>query len=89
MTETNPLIDKAIEVAGGPTALAKAVGVKTPTVTQWQKKVRPVPPGRCRAIEEAVSGQVTRYQLRPDIFGDGPPVPENLTFTQPALKQAQ
>lgn len=33
----------------------------------------PMPPAEhCRAIEEATGGQVTRYDLRPDVFGSGP-----------------
>jgi DNA-binding transcriptional regulator YdaS (Cro superfamily) len=31
-----------------------------------------VPADRCLPIERATGGAVTRYDLRPDIFGDAP-----------------
>lgn len=30
------------------------------------------PAHHCLAIEEATGGKVTRYQLRPDVFGPAP-----------------
>lgn len=60
-------IDKAAEAVGSQAALAKALGVTPMAVTQWKK--RGVPPERCRDIEQATGGQVTREELRPDIFG--------------------
>jgi DNA-binding transcriptional regulator YdaS (Cro superfamily) len=70
--ETNPLIEKAVEVVGSKAALARAVGVKPPTVHQWINRERPVPAGKCRAIESATSGAVTAEELRPDIFTPDP-----------------
>ena len=31
-----------------------------------------IPAEYCRAIEQATNGKVTRYELRPDVFGVGP-----------------
>lgn len=65
-------IQKAIDLVGGPTALARLLGngVLQQHVTNWRR--RGVPAERCIDIENAVGGQVTRYQLRPDVFGPEP-----------------
>lgn len=39
-------------------------------VSKWFKNG--VPPTRCVEIERASKGLVTRFELRPDIFGDPP-----------------
>ncbi len=36
------------------------------------KKGRPIPAEICPGIEAATKGKVTRYDLRPDVFGPGP-----------------
>ena len=63
-------IDKAIEIFGTQTALAEAIGATQPFVSQWVRNERPVSPKFARKIEEVTNGVVTRYQLRPDVFGD-------------------
>ena len=65
----NP-IEKAVQLAGGQTSLAKAIGVSPSFVSQWLSGARPVPAARCRAIEAATDGQVTSVDLRPDVFGE-------------------
>lgn len=62
-------ITKAVDVAGGQSALAKAINVAPPVVWQWLKGLRPVPAHHCIPIEDATGGKVTRYDLRPDVFG--------------------
>lgn len=62
-------ITNAIEAAGGQSALAKAINVTPPMVWQWINGLRPVPAHHCIPIEEATGGKVTRYDLRPDVFG--------------------
>lgn len=62
-------INKAADACGGQAHLAKAIGVTPAAVNQWVNGLRPVPPGRCIAIEKASGGAVTRYDLRPDVFG--------------------
>lgn len=71
MNESSSPIQRAIEIVG-PAELARAIGVKPQFVTALGKGERPVPPGRCLAIEEATGGRVTRYELRPDVFGAPP-----------------
>lgn len=66
-------IQRAIELVG-PANLAKVLGVKPQFITALGKGDRPVPPARCLAIEDATAGAVTRYELRPDVFGAPPAV---------------
>lgn len=68
----NSMVETAVKLAGGSSKLARAVGVRPPTVQQWLCGDRPVPGGRCIAIEMATGGEITRYELRPDIFGSSP-----------------
>lgn len=65
-------IVRACELAGNPARLADTIGVSRQAVIQWVHGERRVPPGRCIAIEQATGGVVTRYELRPDVFGAAP-----------------
>lgn len=51
---------------GQKSALARVIGVPAILVTQWSLGQRPVPIPRCKAIEDATDGAVTRRDLRPD-----------------------
>lgn len=51
---------------GSVAALARAIGVKPPTVHQWIKRERPVPIGCAAAIDRLTQGAVSRRDLRPD-----------------------
>lgn len=57
---------QAAVLVGGNGELARLVGVTPQAVSQWKK----APPNRAIAIEKAVHGEITRYQLRPDVFGE-------------------
>ncbi|WP_299942160.1 helix-turn-helix domain-containing protein [uncultured Microbulbifer sp.] len=66
-------IQLAIRIAGTQQKLADALGIKSQgQVTQWVTGRRPIPPKRCIPIERITNGVVTRYDLRPDIFGPAP-----------------
>ena len=52
-------------------AVARHLQVTPQAVHQWVKGVRPVPP-RLVLVIEADTG-VTRYELRPDVFGKTAP----------------
>jgi len=60
-------LDRAIETVGTAKALADALGVTKQAITGWRR--RGVPPERVLAVERVTGGSVTRYELRPDIFG--------------------
>lgn len=62
-------LDRAINKAGGVTALARAINQRQPTVSNWRKRGR-VPASHCIAVESACGGYVTRHDLRPDVFGE-------------------
>jgi len=58
---------QAIRCAGSQTALAQRVGVRPQAVHLWVKKGR-VPAARALAVERATAGQVSRHELRPDLY---------------------
>lgn len=60
----NP-VARAAKVIGSRSQLARLLGVKPPTVTQWAKGLRPVPPARALQIEKLTRGEVTRADLCP------------------------
>ncbi len=59
-------LQRAILIAGNSTKLGKKVGVSRQAVEQWKV----VPPERVLAVEKATG--VSRYDLRPDIYGPAP-----------------
>lgn len=78
-------IQKAVDLIGGQSALAKAifgwhllqgrkVKISQANIWAWLNVSKsPMPPAEhCRAIEEITAGAVTRYDLRPDVFGTNP-----------------
>lgn len=60
----DPALDRAIGAAGGVRALARAVGVSQPAISNWRR----VPADRVLSIE-ALTG-VPRTELRPDLYPD-------------------
>lgn len=58
----------AVVLAGGQTALARHLGITQGAISQW----RAVPAVHVVPIETLIEGQVTRNQMRPDIFGPAP-----------------
>ena len=65
----NRKLKKACKIVGSQNKLAKALGVSRQAVYQWMEGK--VPAERVLAVEELTGGQVTRYDLRPDIYGKG------------------
>lgn len=65
-------ITKAIRLAGSQTALGNLVGLTPQAIQKWAAQGF-VPGERCRQIEEALKGEVTRYELNAGVFGDAPP----------------
>ena len=54
---------KTVSDLGGPTVVARIVGVKVPSVHGW----RSIPARHCPTIEKALDGEVTVEQMRPDV----------------------
>lgn len=57
---------EACKLVGGQAALGRKIGRKQSTIWNWLQKG--IPADDCPAVERATEGQVTRYQLRPDVF---------------------
>ncbi len=62
-------LKRAVTKAGGQSALARACGVKQGHIWHWLNKSLRVPAEHALAVERATRGAVTRYELRPDLFG--------------------
>ena len=65
------MVEEAIRASGGPSALARALGIDHSSVIGWRKKGR-VPAERVRKVSE-ISG-IPLHELRPDLF-DAPAHP--------------
>tara|TARA_R100000655_G_scaffold35870_1_gene69714 strand:- start:360 stop:554 length:195 start_codon:yes stop_codon:yes gene_type:complete len=57
-------VKRVIDAAGGPSALAKALDIKQPSVSGWVR----VPAERVLEVER-ITG-IDRKEIRPDIFGE-------------------
>lgn len=75
-------LDLAIQNAGSAAELGRRVGVVPMAITMWKRRGR-VPAERCLAVEAATG--VSRYALRPDVFG---PAPANDAPTTPQQETA-
>lgn len=68
----NTVINNAVAAMGSQAALAKSIGVSAPFVNDLLHERKRIPAELCASIEHATRGAVTRYQLRPDVFGETP-----------------
>lgn len=59
-------LQRAIEISGGKTALARKLGASVQLVDNWTRRGN-VPAEHVPAIEAATDGAVTAEQLRPDV----------------------
>jgi DNA-binding transcriptional regulator YdaS (Cro superfamily) len=53
-------------------SIARALGVSEVAVRHWMNGIRRVPGNQCIPLERLTGRHVTRYELRPDIFGKAP-----------------
>lgn len=68
------VIAEAIQRAGGSSKLGRALGITRQAVEAWKGKGRVVPPEHVLEIEKLTG--VSRYELRPDIYGAPPTNPK-------------
>lgn len=61
-------LQKAIEVAGGQTALGQLIGKDQRTIWAWLNRTKKVPAEMVIPIEKALNGSVSRHHLRPDLY---------------------
>jgi DNA-binding transcriptional regulator YdaS (Cro superfamily) len=67
MSTAKTALRKAIDRAGGQTALASKIGVRQSLISFWLNQAKEgVAPDKALAIEQAAG--VPRYELRPDVF---------------------
>ena len=69
-------LETAIRLAGGVPAVAKALDISQPAIHRWRARGKP-PADRVIYLERASDGKVSRYELRPDVFGPAPDAPDN------------
>jgi len=67
MEHIRELIEKAVERFGSEAALARASGLSQPVVHEARKNGR-VGPRLAMGIEKAMGGDITRSELRPDLW---------------------
>jgi DNA-binding transcriptional regulator YdaS (Cro superfamily) len=58
-------VEKAFRIVGGQSAMASRLGISREAVRKWKRQV---PAERVLEIEHATDGQVSRHDLRPDIY---------------------
>lgn len=62
-------LERAIEIAGSQSALARQINTSQQNVWAWLKKADgKVPAEYVLPIEKATCGEVGRHELRPDIY---------------------
>ena len=62
-------LNRAIATAPSQRAFADLVGVTPALLSMWKSRGE-VPPRHVLAVERASRGQVSRYEIRPDLYGD-------------------
>lgn len=68
----NKHIKKAVDLVGSQAELARKIKKSPVFVHQMLSNLKRVPAELCGAIESSTDGKVTRYDLRPDVFGEAP-----------------
>lgn len=66
------LADNEISQAAFAKALGKPHQSYVSELLRRAERGRPVPTDICPKIEQATGGEITRHELRPDIFGPAP-----------------
>lgn len=60
-------IVEALRLAGGPSRLARELGVSAQAVCFWRDGKRRLPPEACAGIERTTDGMIACEALRPDL----------------------
>lgn len=64
------VFEKVIECFDSKADAARQIGITPQSIRKWENTG--IPPERCIDVEKLIHGKVTRYQMRPDVFGDSP-----------------
>lgn len=90
------ILIEAINSVGNIRRFAQRLGITRQAVDAWLVSKSTFPPAiHCPAIEDMTYGKITRYQLRPDIFGKTyvkelslqKKIEKGLMFIEDALKE--
>jgi DNA-binding transcriptional regulator YdaS (Cro superfamily) len=73
MNSTQKAVQRAVDLLGSQSALARAVGKSQPAIYKWTHGKSLPTWQNAIAIERATGGRVTRHEVRPDI--EAMPVP--------------
>ena len=87
-------LDRVIEICETQAELARRVkerghpALKQQHIWNWIHRAGGVVPAEyCLAVEDSVDGEVTRYDLRPDVYGPAPtPISGNGEIAQSAAE---
>lgn len=61
-------LERAINEVGSAAELSRMLGIKPSAICPWER----CPAEHVMEVEYRTEGKVTRYQLRPDIYGEDP-----------------
>jgi DNA-binding transcriptional regulator YdaS (Cro superfamily) len=61
------MFDKIKICMGSQAELARQLGIGVAAVTHWKRRGR-IPADRVLSIERLTNGQVTRHEMRPDLY---------------------
>lgn len=68
MTASRKALKRAVIILGSQNKVAKTVGVTQGWISQMLRRDIQIPAEWCAKLHRATRGQVTRRQLRPDLF---------------------
>lgn len=68
------VLEQAVTLGGGQSAVARACGVKQAHVWYWLRRAQRWPAEHAKTLSDLTGGEITPEQIRPDVFG--PPRPE-------------
>lgn len=70
LSDSASALDRAIEIAGSQSALARTLRISQNAVSRWARRLTALPPEHVLAIEAATG--VSKHDLRPDIYPRDP-----------------
>lgn len=73
MPKTERPVEKVVRLAGGQAELARRCNTSQPRIWQCVHRNQRVPADLVIPFERAVAGQVTRHELRPDLYPNDEP----------------
>jgi DNA-binding transcriptional regulator YdaS (Cro superfamily) len=73
MPKTERPVEKVVRLAGGQAELARRCSTSQPRIWQCVHRNQRVPADLVIPFERAVAGQVTRHELRPDLYPNDEP----------------